>query len=105
MKFKKGKPVDMTPEQKVELGVRKSLSIVDNGCANWMTNLAMEIPVQGTSDYGSTYKAKGTFTLNMKLLSSGDILLPKKTHFSVEVRDHKDELGLPDVVVTHFSMK
>lgn len=105
MKFQKGKPVPLTPTQKIDLGVRKSFAIIENGCSNWFNDLVVEPVSEGASDYGSTYSSSGTLTHHSRMLSTGDILSPKKAKFTISIRDHKDEMGLPDVVVLSFSMK
>lgn len=108
MKFSNGKAQELTGKQKIVIGLNKAatqMCSLESDRTHWITSPEVEEPEVRAGDRGNTYTAKGTCVLNSKVLSTGDILLPQKKKFTIEVRDRKDEWGLPDIVIEKFTFK
>lgn len=105
MKFEKGKAVPLSTEEKIALALKTSVSGYWPDKSAWVRSLSITEKSSTTLDKGKERViGSGSCTLGFKCLNRDAILMDKDYEFKVSLEDVKDELGLPDVKVSGFTL-
>lgn len=99
-KIEKGKMRPFTAQERVILSLKKVTPGFRPDCSTWVRDIAIESVHWSPSEENSHLHSSGTCLMHFRRTADGMILPAKRMRFIIECSDCKDEMGLPDVIVT-----
>lgn len=111
----RGDPIEYSPEEKVPLAVHDALGEHEiskdfltyvNPKEVKVTNMSFNVKGEKLEGMyqNNTYRAEGTAVVNRRKKKTNQVHEPKTVNFKIEFEDCLDEISMPELKVTKFSI-